>query len=48
MQDGTFLALMRFVPKSALSRAVGTLTRLPAPAGMHQAATTRLPVRASG
>src|SRR5215470_3136856 len=38
MQDGTFLALMRIVPKSALSRAVGTLTRLPAPAGMHQAA----------
>ena len=38
MQDGTFLALMRLVPKSALSRAVGTLTRLPAPAGMHQAA----------
>ena len=38
MQDDTFLALMRLVPKSALSRAVGTLTRLPAPAGMHQAA----------
>ncbi|HZJ53840.1 MAG TPA: archaetidylserine decarboxylase [Myxococcaceae bacterium] len=38
MQDGTFLALMRLVPKSALSRAVGTLTRLPAPAGVHQAA----------
>src|SRR5262249_24231534 len=38
MQDGTFLALMRIVPKSALSRAVGTLTRLPAPAGVHRAA----------
>ena len=38
MQDGPFLALMRFVPKSVLSRAVGTLTRLPAPAGVHQAA----------
>ncbi|HEY1418299.1 MAG TPA: phosphatidylserine decarboxylase, partial [Myxococcaceae bacterium] len=38
MQDGTFLALMRLVPKSALSRAVGTLTRLPAPAGVHRAA----------
>ena len=38
MQDGTFLALMRLVPKSALSRAVGTLTRFPAPAGVHQAA----------
>ena len=38
MQDGTFLALMRLVPKSALSRAVGTLTRLPAPAPVHQAA----------
>ena len=29
---------MRLVPKSALSRAVGTLTRLPAPAGVHRAA----------
>src|SRR5262249_54687936 len=38
MQDGTFLALMRIVPKSALSRAVGTLTRLPAPPGVHRAA----------
>jgi len=38
MQDGTFLALMRIVPKSALSHAVGTLTRLPAPAGVHRAA----------
>jgi len=38
MQDGTFLALMRLVPKSALSRAVGTLTRLPAPAPVHRAA----------
>ena len=38
MQDGTFLALMRLVPKSVLSRAVGTLTRVPAPAGVHQAA----------
>lgn len=38
MQDGTFLALMRLVPKSALSRAVGTLTRLPAPASVHRAA----------
>jgi len=38
MQDGTFLALMRLVPKSALSRAVGTLTRFPAPAGVHRAA----------
>lgn len=38
MQDSTFLALMRLVPKSALSRAVGTLTRLPAPAPVHRAA----------
>lgn len=38
MQDGTFLALMRLVPRSALSRAVGTLTRLPAPAPLHRAA----------
>jgi phosphatidylserine decarboxylase len=38
MQDSTFLALMRFVPKSAFSRAVGTLTRLPAPAPVHRAA----------
>jgi phosphatidylserine decarboxylase len=38
MQDGTFLALMRLLPKSALSRAVGTLTRLPAPAPVHRAA----------
>jgi len=38
MQDGTFLALMRLLPKSALSHAVGGLTRLPAPAGVHRAA----------
>ena len=38
MQDGTFLALMRLLPKSALSHAVGTLTRLPAPAPLHRAA----------
>jgi len=38
MQDRTFLALMRLVPKSVLSRAVGTLTRLPAPAPVHRAA----------
>ncbi|MGZ6070320.1 MAG: phosphatidylserine decarboxylase, partial [Myxococcaceae bacterium] len=47
MQDGTFLALMRLVPKSALSRAVGTLTRLPAPAPVHRAAM-RAFVRAYG
>jgi phosphatidylserine decarboxylase len=47
MQDGTFLALMRLVPKSTLSRAVGTLTRLPAPRSVHRAAM-RAFVRAYG
>jgi phosphatidylserine decarboxylase len=38
MEDGTFLALMRLLPKSTLSSAVGALTRLPAPPGLHRAA----------
>jgi phosphatidylserine decarboxylase len=38
MRDGTFLQLMELLPKSALSTAVGALTRAPAPAGLHRAA----------
>jgi phosphatidylserine decarboxylase len=38
MRDGTFLQLMGLLPKSALSRAAGALTRTPAPAVLHQAA----------
>lgn len=38
MDDATFMTLMRLVPKSALSRAVGLATRAPVPSGLHQAA----------
>lgn len=38
MRDQTFMTLMRLLPKSALSTVVGKATRLPIPAGMHQAA----------
>jgi phosphatidylserine decarboxylase len=38
MRDQTFMTLMRLVPKSALSTAVGVATRLPAPAPLHRAA----------
>ncbi len=36
MRDQTFLTLMRLLPKSALSTAVGMATRAPAPAPLHQ------------
>jgi phosphatidylserine decarboxylase len=38
MDDRTFVTLMGLVPRSVLSRLVGGLTRLPAPAALHQAA----------
>lgn len=38
MNDRTFMQLMRLLPKSTLSHAVGTATRLPAPPVLHQAA----------
>lgn len=38
MRDQTFMTLMRLLPKSALSAAVGQTTRLPVPAAVHQAA----------
>jgi phosphatidylserine decarboxylase len=38
MDDRIFVTLMGLVPRSALSRAVGALTRLPAPPALHQAA----------
>lgn len=38
MRDQTFMTLMRLLPKSALSSAVGRATRLPVPAAAHQAA----------
>ena len=38
MRDETFMTLMRLLPKSALSTAVGRATRLPVPAAVHQAA----------
>lgn len=38
MQDTTFMTLMRLLPKSALSSAVGIATRAPAPSKLHQAA----------
>ena len=38
MEQQTFMNLMRLVPKSALSNAVGMATRFPAPASMHHAA----------
>lgn len=38
MRDQTFMTLMRLLPKSALSSAVGLATRARAPAKVHQAA----------
>jgi phosphatidylserine decarboxylase len=38
MQDQTFMTLMRLLPKSALSTAVGLATRAPVPAAVHQLA----------
>jgi phosphatidylserine decarboxylase len=38
MRDDTFMTLMRLLPKSALSTAVGLATRAPAPRAVHQAA----------
>jgi phosphatidylserine decarboxylase len=38
MRDETFMTLMRLLPKSALSTAVGLATRLPAPAPLHRMA----------
>lgn len=38
LSDETFMTLMRLLPKSAVSHAVGIATRLPAPAPLHQAA----------
>jgi phosphatidylserine decarboxylase len=38
MRDQTFMTLMRLLPKSALSAAVGRATRLPVPAAAHHAA----------
>jgi phosphatidylserine decarboxylase len=38
MRDQTFMTLMRLLPKSALSAAVGKATRLPIPSAVHQAA----------
>ncbi|MFT3836409.1 MAG: archaetidylserine decarboxylase [Myxococcaceae bacterium] len=38
MNDKTYMTLMRVLPKAALSRAVGTLTRVPVPAALHQTA----------
>ncbi len=38
MRDQTFMTLMRLLPKSALSTAVGMATRLPAPSPLHRAA----------
>ncbi len=38
MRDQTFMTLMRLLPKSALSTAVGMATRLPAPQPLHRAA----------
>lgn len=38
MNDNAFMQLMRVLPKSALSTAVGHATRLQAPASMHHAA----------
>ena len=37
MNDSTFMTLMRLLPKSALSTAVGLATRAPVPAPLHQA-----------
>lgn len=38
MRDETFMTLMRLLPKSALSSAVGAATRAPAPAALHRLA----------
>jgi phosphatidylserine decarboxylase len=38
MRDQTFMTLMRLLPKSALSAAVGQATRAPVPAAVHHAA----------
>ncbi|HEX4620707.1 MAG TPA: archaetidylserine decarboxylase [Myxococcaceae bacterium] len=38
MRDQTFMALMRLLPKAALSSAVGQATRVPAPRQLHQLA----------
>ncbi len=38
MRDNTFMTLMRLLPKSALSSAVGIATRAPLPAPVHQLA----------
>ncbi len=38
ISDSTFMSLMKVLPKSALSTAVGVATRLPAPAPVHQLA----------
>jgi phosphatidylserine decarboxylase len=38
MRDQTFMTLMKLLPKSALSTAVGVATRAPAPAKLHQLA----------
>lgn len=38
MQDQTFMTLMRLLPKSALSTAVGVATRAPVPATLHHLA----------
>lgn len=38
MDDSTFMTMMRLLPKSALSTAVGLATRAPVPAVLHQAA----------
>ncbi|MCP3161933.1 archaetidylserine decarboxylase [Myxococcus qinghaiensis] len=38
MNEQTFMKLMRVLPKSALSTAVGMATRVPIPAPLHQAA----------
>ncbi|RYZ32359.1 MAG: phosphatidylserine decarboxylase, partial [Myxococcaceae bacterium] len=35
MNEQTFMKLMRVLPKSAVSSAVGLATRLPAPAPVH-------------
>ena len=41
MTDESFMQLMRLLPRSALSHAVGHATRAPAPAWLHQAAIRR-------
>jgi phosphatidylserine decarboxylase len=38
MEDQTFMALMRLLPKAALSTAVGQATRVPAPPKLHRIA----------